>query len=495
MNHHRRFDRELDRVRGAQRGGARHFDFGRGRFLKGLVLASLSVSLPEAALAIDPGEDGAGLIDPYPAVAWIDRDGHGGSVVSPRTDECTGTLIAPDLVVTAAHCFWDQGPSPQATVGFGVDNTHRFNSASVTLHPRWTVGGPPTPSTVPSGTHSDLAVIRLSTPVPPTVATPAPLLLRGPRVGDEHIIVGYGDNHTPPKRWSGPPHDVPIAPVTSPALDAIDNEFVDWNIMGFLEAGIEEGDSGGPGFLNALGFSFVKSAHQGTFVSSNVERATRIDQQARNSGGDTGSPAGYVQQSNIDFIQAHMPNPISVQVTHNIPAQPSLLPANTPVGITITATYPASRNTYVFDPFIYEDDSLFGSSTFDGDLALRPTLGLDDLMGFSYGAGIFPDAGRTVTTHQSITAGELVPYGENFLDRPPFELDWVLDINPQFDLTANNDPQVTFTNDFQAVQAAFDAAVASGAIPVAFQMVPEPSSLMVLIVGGSALMARPRQAT
>jgi hypothetical protein len=86
---------------------------------------------------------------------------------------CTATLIAPDRVLTAAHCV--KGSKQTFEVGGGV-----YDVAEAINHPGWKGSAP----------NFDIAVLKLATPV--TNVTPMPLASEPPHPGEPIIIVGFG---------------------------------------------------------------------------------------------------------------------------------------------------------------------------------------------------------------------------------------------------------------------------------------------------------------
>lgn len=91
---------------------------------------------------------------------------------------CTGTLIAPDTVLAAAHCL--KVPAFDFVLGAQTSSVAKFWA-----HPSYAPG---TPGHLPE--TFDLGVLRLKEPIY-TVA-PLPLALTPPRVGERLTIVGFG---------------------------------------------------------------------------------------------------------------------------------------------------------------------------------------------------------------------------------------------------------------------------------------------------------------
>jgi secreted trypsin-like serine protease len=114
----------------------------------------------------------------FPAVVGVSiTNSDGGRTV------CTGTLITPTAVLTAAHCLAFD-PVLVVVVVFPTATTRAdYVASSFVSHPRFSL------PRVPVG---DLAIVGLSTPV--ADVQPLPLVSRSPRPRTTATIVGYGED-------------------------------------------------------------------------------------------------------------------------------------------------------------------------------------------------------------------------------------------------------------------------------------------------------------
>ncbi|MCG7521675.1 serine protease [Ruegeria sp. Ofav3-42] len=108
---------------------------------------------------------------------------------------CTGTLIAQDLVLTAAHCAMDKAtgkPYPPGKVTFraGLSNGDSLADRKVVqiaAHPDFVANGPVSAPRV----RVDVALMRLEEPIPYSIADP--FALHSGRVsGNEISVASYG---------------------------------------------------------------------------------------------------------------------------------------------------------------------------------------------------------------------------------------------------------------------------------------------------------------
>ena len=120
-----------------------------------------------------------------------------GRVNIARFDErgmCTGTLVAPDLVLTAAHCVLAPGtgePYAPGNIHFvagwrlGMKAAAR-TAKSVTVHPRYRTAEPASLGRI----GADLALIRLSRAIPESKA-PAFRVAPAPATGEALTMISY----------------------------------------------------------------------------------------------------------------------------------------------------------------------------------------------------------------------------------------------------------------------------------------------------------------
>ncbi len=206
------------------------------------------------------------------ALAEIDADTPVRNAVVLLGNGCTGTLVAPNLVLSVAHCGleneayftgnWSTLPSPMS-VRFGPNRASPkaiYTATEVSAPPLHTGGG------AEPDWLDDIVLLRLTTNVPASLAVPRPVYLDRPQPlhpvygsSTETIFqVGYGGNKNRRMMTGGNYRDWLSHPNTNPTFN--DNTFVytsDVLGVGTRGTNVENGDSGGPMLLNSEeGFVF-----------------------------------------------------------------------------------------------------------------------------------------------------------------------------------------------------------------------------------------------
>lgn len=115
---------------------------------------------------------------------------------------CTGALIATDLVLTAAHCVYDDKGAPvdpaEMTFRAGFADGQSIAESGVlrtVAHPDY---NPLTPVS-PDNVRHDVAILQLATPIPAAVA--APFTIVAPGKGDTVSVVSYAQGREEALSW------------------------------------------------------------------------------------------------------------------------------------------------------------------------------------------------------------------------------------------------------------------------------------------------------
>lgn len=153
-----------------------------------LALVTTGAAIAQDAMLkrLDTGDDGRA----WEAVGRLDING---------TGFCTGALIAPDLVLTAAHCLFNKTTKQRInheTIEFlagwrnGRASAYR-NVRRAVVHPDYVYEGAPTSARV----RNDIALLELERPIRNTTVTPF-LTAERPKKGDRVGVVSYAKDRS-----------------------------------------------------------------------------------------------------------------------------------------------------------------------------------------------------------------------------------------------------------------------------------------------------------
>lgn len=194
-------------------------------------LASATLALAAGLASVSPAQ---AIVGGGPASAEVAA--HSVLIVSTRGASCTGTVLAQDLVLTAAHCV---APQADYAVALVDESTPRLLPvADIAVHPRFDPSQfrnrKPTP---------DLALIRLAAPLPARFR-PAPIAHDGiPPKGASFQLAGFGMIEDGAEKTAGK-----LRMVSLPSIGTTGGIMV--RLSQGSGAGACTGDSGGPSFRN-----------------------------------------------------------------------------------------------------------------------------------------------------------------------------------------------------------------------------------------------------
>jgi MYXO-CTERM domain-containing protein len=160
---------------------------------------------------------------------------------------CSGTVISPHVILTAAHCVeFPDGPPSQYVAYFGSNVTVEsdpqrigaVNIASYTFDPAWDINN------LEAGHDIGLVVLSQAAPVPPMAYNRGPI---EDLMGQQVHLVGWG-------RTSGAGEDVGVKREVMSALQQATPMLMRY---GSATANTCQGDSGGPNFMNIDGVEAV----------------------------------------------------------------------------------------------------------------------------------------------------------------------------------------------------------------------------------------------
>lgn len=157
-------------------------------------------------------------------------------MVAGTKGRCSGVVLAPDIVLTAAHCI---SRGERYRVGGNLGNGYQTSTpsllspvAEIVQHPLYASGDSGSP---------DLAILKLAKPLPDRFI-PAVLNPRVANIGDDLIVAGYG---------KGAAGDSRTNVVLRMVLQRVSESIKGWVVLTSVSddaSGAAPGDSGGPVF-------------------------------------------------------------------------------------------------------------------------------------------------------------------------------------------------------------------------------------------------------
>ena len=160
---------------------------------------------------------------------------------------CTGTLIAPNAVLTAGHCIEDMS----ATSGTFEVGGKTYATANMIAHPNYN-------GEIGNDNSADIAIMILQEDV--TGIVPMQINRTTPEVGQLLTLVGFGGQGTGSAGHDGSFGNKNVG--TTP-VDEVSPGLISWRFDNESESNTAPGDSGGPAFLSIGGVQVVAGVTSG----------------------------------------------------------------------------------------------------------------------------------------------------------------------------------------------------------------------------------------